>query len=65
MGYSIVIYGISLLVRITRVMREALADLKSGDLALVGTGVSFAEFQSIIGVERWSRIEDEYMPGAG
>jgi 2-methylisocitrate lyase-like PEP mutase family enzyme len=62
LGYRIVVYGISLLVRITRVMQEALADLKSGELGLVGTGVGFAEFQRIIDVERWSRIEDAHGP---
>jgi methylisocitrate lyase len=60
MGYRIVIYGITLLVRMTRVMREALADLKSGELALMGTGVGFGEFQEIVDVPRWSRLEDAH-----
>ena len=54
------IYGISLLMRITRTMQEALADIASGELALVGTGVGFEEYKRIVGFGRWAAIEDRY-----
>lgn len=62
LGFRIVIYGISLLMRITRTMQETLQDILSGDLKLSGTGVSFSEYKAIVGMDRWSRIEDQYKP---
>ena len=56
----IVIYGISLLMRATRTMRETLEDIRSGKLELSGTGVSFEEYKDIVGMREWSRIEDQY-----
>lgn len=60
MGYNIVIFGITLLMRITRTMQAALDDLKSERLALVGTGVSFEEYMRIVDLDRWSGIEKRY-----
>lgn len=60
LGFRMVIYGISLLMRITRVMREALADIVSGELKQVGSGVSFEEYKAIVGMPAWSAIEDRY-----
>ena len=61
LGFGIVIYGISLLMRITRTMQEALADIKSGELALVGTGVGFEEYKRIVGFPQWAAIENRYV----
>ena len=60
LGFRIVIYGISLLMRVTRTMQETLKDIFEGDLKLTGTGVSFDEYKSIVGMREWSRIEDQY-----
>lgn len=60
LGFRIVIYGISLLMRITRVMQEALADIASGELRHVGAGVSFDEYKRVIGLADWAGIEDRY-----
>lgn len=60
LGFRIVIYGISLLMRITRVMQEALADIASGELRQVGAGVSFEEYKRVIGLADWARLEDRY-----
>ncbi len=62
LGFRIVIYGISLLMRITRLMQDSLADLKSGELKLVGSGVGFEEYKRIIGFSRWAALEDRYEP---
>ena len=61
LGFRIVIYGISLLMRITRTMRETLADIASGELRLSGSGVSFEEYKNLVGLSTWSRIEDRYV----
>lgn len=63
LGFRMVIYGISLLMRITRVMQEALADIRSGELKQVGSGVSFAQYKDLIGFPEWSRIEATYPRG--
>lgn len=60
LGFRIVIYGISLLMRITRTMQETLADIASGEMKLSGTGVGFEEYKRIVGMDEWSRIEDRY-----
>lgn len=60
LGFRLVIYGISLLMRITRTMQEALADIKSGELGQVGSGVSFEQYKAIVGMPAWSAIEDKY-----
>jgi len=59
-GYKIALYGITLLLRITRTMQLALADLKSGELKLVGSGTPFEEYTKIVGVERWRKIEQDF-----
>ena len=60
LGFRIVIYGISLLMRITQTMRETLADIKTGELKLSGTGVSFEDYKRLVDLPEWSRIEDRY-----
>lgn len=60
LGFRIVIYGISLLMHITRTMRETLADIASGELRLAGRGVGFEDYKRIVGFPEWSRIENSY-----
>ena len=60
MGFNIVIYGITLLLRIARTMQLALEDLKSERLELVGSGVSFDEYMRIVALDRWSAIERRF-----
>ena len=60
LGFRIVIYGISLLMRATRTMQETLADIREGEMKLSGTGVSFEEYKNIVGMREWSRLEDRY-----
>ena len=62
-GYNIVIYGITLLMRITRTMQLALEDLRSERLELVGSGVSFQEYMRIVDLDRWSAIESRFNVG--
>lgn len=60
LGFRIVIYGISLLMRITRTMQETLADIHVGELSLSGTGVAFEDYKKIVDLPQWSRIENQY-----
>lgn len=60
MGYNIVIFGITLLMRSARVMIDALDDLKSGELRLVGTGISLRDYFDIVDLPKWSKLEQDY-----
>ena len=60
MDYNIVIYGITLLMRIIRAMQLALEDLGSERLEPVGSGVSFQECMRIVDLDRWSAIETRF-----
>jgi 2,3-dimethylmalate lyase len=60
LGFRIVIYGITLLMRSIKVMQAALDDLKSGQLKLAGTGVGFEEYKAIVGFPEWAAIENRY-----
>lgn len=60
LGFRIVIYGISVLMRYVKSVQETLADIQSGELKLSGTGVSFDDYKKIVGMDEWSRIEDRY-----
>jgi methylisocitrate lyase len=60
LGFRIVIYGISILMRYVKTIQETLADIQSGELKLSGSGVSFNDYKRIVGMDDWSRIEDQY-----
>lgn len=61
LGFRIVIYGITLLMRATKTMQLALEDIKSGELKLMGTGVGFEEYKRIVGFPQWAALEDRYL----
>lgn len=60
MGYSMAIYGITLLMHVTKHMQAVLADLKSGRLEMTGKAISFDDYKNIVGFGDWSRVEDDY-----
>jgi len=60
MGYGIALYGITLLLRIVKTMQLALADLRSGEMRLVGTGAQFDDYLKVVGIDRWRAIEDTF-----
>jgi 2-methylisocitrate lyase-like PEP mutase family enzyme len=60
LGFRIVIYGISILMRYVKTIQETLADIQSGELKLSGTGVSFSDYKRIVGMDEWTRIEEQY-----
>ena len=61
LGFRIVIYGITLLMRATKTMQLALEDIKSGELKLMGTGVGFEEYKRIVGFPQWAALENRYL----
>ena len=60
LGFNIVAWGISLLMRATRAMQDALADFYSGKQQLFGTGIGFDEYQQIVGFDRWADVEARF-----
>jgi 2-methylisocitrate lyase-like PEP mutase family enzyme len=57
MGFSIVLFGITLLMRIVKTMISALDDLRSERLELIGTGIGLEEYFRIVGLDDWTRVE--------
>ncbi len=60
LGFRIVIYGISLLMRSVKTMVDSLEDLRSGELKMVGSGVGFEDYKRIVGFPRWAALERRY-----
>jgi len=59
LGFQLPIYGISLLMRITKLMQQSLEDLKSERLELVGSGISFEDYLSVVGYADWADFEQD------
>ena len=60
MGFAMVVHGITLVMRIAKTMRDALADLKADRLSFQNTSVTFEEFKAINNFRKWAEIEDRF-----
>ena len=60
LGFRVIVYGIDLLMQITKTMQIALQDIRSGRFALQGTGVTFNEYLSAVGYDDWANIENRH-----
>jgi 2,3-dimethylmalate lyase len=60
MGFSMVIHGITLLMRAAKVMKETLRELRSDTLSAERTGISFEEYKRLVGFGAWATIEDRF-----
>ena len=65
LGFKILPYGISLILRVAKTVRMALDDIRSGRFELMGTGASFQEYLSMVGYEHWTGIEERHSENAG
>ena len=59
-GFRIVIYGISLLLRIAATMERALEDLKGGRIPSRDATMSFDAYKDLVGFGKWAEIEHRY-----
>ena len=59
-GFDVIVYGISLILRIAKTMRDALEDIHSQKFALWETGVGFEEYKRIVGFDDWADIEERH-----
>ena len=64
LGFKILPYGIDLILRVTRSMQEALADMRSGRFEGMGSGASLQEYLEVVGFDEWTRVEQHYSPAA-
>lgn len=60
LGYSMVIYGISLMMRAVSAMQECLGEIASGQAPAPGRGVSFEAYKNLVGFPAWATVEDRY-----
>jgi len=60
LGFRIVIYGISLLLRVAATMERALEDLKGGRIPPRDTPMSFDHYKDVVEFGRWAEIERRY-----
>ena len=60
LGFSVLPYGITLILRAAKAMQMAIEDIQSGKFALWGTGLSFEEFKDAVGMPEWTRIDETY-----
>lgn len=60
LGFRIVIYGISLLLRIAATMQSALEDLKSGQIPPRGAGMSFDQYKGVVEFGKWADVERRF-----
>ena len=65
LGFNVIIYGISLILRITRTMKDALEDFRSGEMKQWGTGAGFEEYKQVVGFDEWASAEDRYASTKG
>jgi 2-methylisocitrate lyase-like PEP mutase family enzyme len=59
-GYDMAIYGISLLMHITKHMQEVLSDLYSERLEMSGKAISFEDYKKVVEFDKWNKIESLY-----
>jgi len=60
LGFAMIGYGITLLLRAAGAMRLAMDDILSGRFEHWDSGMSFADFTRAMGIEEWQRIEAAY-----
>ena len=63
MGFAMVLYPTSLLFRLTKTIQKVLDDMIAQRLEFEGEGVTFDEFERVVGLEGWKEIEDKYGKG--
>jgi 2-methylisocitrate lyase-like PEP mutase family enzyme len=60
LGFSVIPYGITLVLRAAKAMQDAMTDILSGTFALWNTGLSFDEYKDVVGFPEWTAIEEKY-----
>jgi 2-methylisocitrate lyase-like PEP mutase family enzyme len=62
MGFQVIVYGIDLLMHVTKTVKLALADIKTGTFAMQGKGATFQEYLAVVGFDDWAGVEARHAP---
>jgi 2-methylisocitrate lyase-like PEP mutase family enzyme len=62
LGFGIIGYGITLVLRAAAAMRSAMEDIRAGRFSAPPNAIGLDQFKDIVGFADWSRIEDKYRP---
>jgi 2-methylisocitrate lyase-like PEP mutase family enzyme len=60
LGFNAICFGLETIMHAAKAMKTVLADMHSGTFALRDKGMGFEEFKSVVGYERWDRIDNLY-----
>ena len=60
MGFSIIVYPGTLLLRVIKTIQDALNDLRAGTLQLPEGTMNFAQLTELLGLPKWREIDDRY-----
>jgi 2,3-dimethylmalate lyase len=60
LGFGIIGYGITLVLRAAAAMRSAMEDIRAGRFSAPPNTIGLDQFKDIVGFADWSRIEDKY-----
>jgi 2-methylisocitrate lyase-like PEP mutase family enzyme len=58
LGFSIILYPSTILLRQIKAIEDALAELKSGRLELPPGAMDFRSLTALLGLERWAQVDD-------
>jgi 2-methylisocitrate lyase-like PEP mutase family enzyme len=62
LGFGIIGYGITLVLRAAAAMQTAMEDIRAGRFGAPQNAIGLEQFKDIVGFADWSRIEDKYRP---
>ena len=60
LGFSVIPYGITLVLRAANAMKAAIADITSGNFARRDEAMSFADYLNVVGEPDWARLQKKY-----
>lgn len=60
MGFSMVTYGISAMLHAAKAMESVYRQMAEGNVTFAGSALSFAEYNNLVGFDRWSAVEERY-----
>jgi 2,3-dimethylmalate lyase len=62
LGYGIIGYGITLVLRAAAAMQTAIEDIRAGRFGAPQKAIGLDQFKDIVGFADWARIEEKYRP---
>jgi len=63
LGFSMILYPTTILFRVVTAIEHALADLKRGKQTRAGEAVDMTEYEQIVGLPDWAKIENRFQGG--